>query len=217
LRRANWPFEGWPMMGEAGNSAWTGLDATIDFDYLAERSSEEELVRALSEGDKDAFRQLYEMHVDGVGRFVARRVPSSQVDDVVAEVFLRAWKARARFEFRGHRYLSWLLRIAQNLIISQSRRPIREEGSLDAITEPSTDDPMNRVVDRMVGTSLRDTLGALSERQRVVLELRFVEDLSSTEVGEILGISSDAVRQLTVRSLKQVRTLMGSAIAESKE
>ncbi len=185
-------------------------------EYLVERAREERLVEELRSGNRDAFRELYEMNVDAVARFVGRRVNTAQVDDIVAEVFLRAWKARHRFEARGFRYLSWLLRIAQNYIISMQRRPIREDVSLESTAEPRIDDPMDRVVDRLAGTSMRELLNALPERQRIVLELRFVEDLNSTEVGEILGISSDAVRQLTVRSLKQVRSLLGSAGSDSE-
>jgi RNA polymerase sigma-70 factor, ECF subfamily len=169
---------------------------------------EQRLTAACRDGDREAFRQLYENNVDAVGRFLAFRAPKSDVEDLVAEVFLRAWKARGTFEDRGFRYLSWLLRIAQNLVVSKSRRPIREEAGLDG-HDPLDVDEMDRVVDRVAGSSLRSILHALPERQRLVLELRFVEDLPSAEVGEILGISGEAVRQLTVRSLRQVRTLLG--------
>jgi RNA polymerase sigma factor (sigma-70 family) len=196
-----------------GSGAWAGVDSKKD--YLLQRDRETQLALALRDGDRDAFQGLYELNVDAVARFVSRRCTASQVDDLVAEVFLRAWKARDRFEPQGFRYLSWLLRIAQNLIISQARRPIREDFSLESAAEPQSDDATDRVVNQMVGSSMRELLGALPERQRVVLELRFVEDLSSTEVGEILGISGDAVRQLTVRSLKQVRSLLGTSIAET--
>jgi RNA polymerase sigma factor (sigma-70 family) len=196
-----------------GSGSWAGPESNDD--YLLQRDRETQLALALREGDRDAFQGLYELNVDAVARFVSRRCAASQVDDVVAEVFLRAWKARDRFEPQGFRYLSWLLRIAQNLIISKARRPIREDFSLEAAAEPQSDDATDRVVNQMVGSSMRELLSALPERQRVVLELRFVEDLSSTEVGEILGISGDAVRQLTVRSLKQVRSLLGTSIAET--
>jgi RNA polymerase sigma factor (sigma-70 family) len=196
-----------------GSGSWSTLDSNEE--YLLQRDRETQLALALRAGDRDAFQGLYELNVEAVGRFVSRRCAASQVDDVVAEVFLRAWKARDRFEPQGFRYLSWLLRIAQNLIISQARRPIREDFSLESAAEPQSDDATDRVVNQMVGSSMRELLGALPERQRVVLELRFVEDLSSTEVGEILGISGDAVRQLTVRSLKQVRSLLGTSIAET--
>jgi RNA polymerase sigma factor (sigma-70 family) len=189
-------------------SQWNGFEP--DDEYVVQRDRETQLALALRAGDRDAFQGLYELNVDAVARFVSRRCAASQVDDLVAEVFLRAWKARERFEPQGFRYLSWLLRIAQNLIISQARRPIREDFSLESAAEPQSDDGTERLVNQMVGASMRDLLGALPERQRMVLELRFVEDMSSTEVGEILGISGDAVRQLTVRSLKQVRSLLGS-------
>jgi RNA polymerase sigma factor (sigma-70 family) len=200
-------------LGRSTEVAWAGVDSNED--YLLQRDRETQLALALRDGDRDAFQGLYELNVDAVARFVSRRCTASQVDDLVAEVFLRAWKARDRFEPQGFRYLSWLLRIAQNLIISQARRPIREDFSLESAAEPQSDDATDRVVNQMVGSSMRELLGALPERQRVVLELRFVEDLSSTEVGEILGISGDAVRQLTVRSLKQVRSLLGTSIAET--
>jgi RNA polymerase sigma factor (sigma-70 family) len=199
--------------GSKGSGGWAGGEPNEE--YLLQRDHETQLALALRAGDRDAFQGLYELNVEAVARFVSRRCAPSQVDDVVAEVFLRAWKARDRFEPQGFRYLSWLLRIAQNLIISQARRPIREDFSLESAAEPQSEDGTERLVNQMVGSSMRELLSALPERQRVVLELRFVEDLSSTEVGEILGISGDAVRQLTVRSLKQVRALLGTSTDET--
>lgn len=169
---------------------------------------EQRLIAAARDGDRESFRQLYERNVDAVARFVAQRVPQSDVEDTVAEVFLRAWKARQSFTFQGYRYLSWLLRIAQNMIISKSRRPIKEEPGLDG-HDRLDDDLADRVVDHLVGSSLRSALSELPQRQRTVLELRFIEDLSSAEVGDIMGLSSDAVRQLTVRSLRQIRSMVG--------
>lgn len=201
--------------GSKGSGGWGTLESNGE--YLAQRDHETQLALALRAGDRDAFQGLYELNVEAVARFVSRRCAPSQVDDVVAEVFLRAWKARDRFEPQGFRYLSWLLRIAQNLIISQARRPIREDFSLESTAEPRSDDATERLVNQMVGSSMRELLSALPERQRMVLELRFVEDLSSKEVGEILGISGDAVRQLTVRSLKQVRSLLGTSPDEAQQ
>ncbi len=171
---------------------------------------EQLLTDAVRSGDRESFRTLYENNIDAVARFLATRVPRSDVDDLVAEVFLRAWKSRATYESRGYRYLSWLLRIATNLVISNARRPIRETAGLDG-HDRLNDDPADRVVDQLTGTSMRTMLETLPERQRTVLELRFIDDLSSSEVGEIMGLSAEAVRQLTVRALRQIRSQLNDA------
>jgi Sigma-70 region 2 len=73
-------------------SQWNGFEP--DDEYVVQRDRETQLALALRAGDRDAFQGLYELNVDAVARFVSRRCAGSQVDDLVAEVFLRAWKAR---------------------------------------------------------------------------------------------------------------------------
>jgi RNA polymerase sigma-70 factor, ECF subfamily len=180
------------------------IDDTTRVAANAALQEEQLLTDAVRSGDRESFRVLYENNIDAVARFLSTRVPRSDVDDLVAEVFLRAWKSRLTYESRGYRYLSWLLRIATNLVISNARRPIRETAGLDG-HDSLNDDPADRVVDQLTGRSMQAMLEVLPERQRTVLELRFLEDLSSSEVGEIMGLSGEAVRQLTVRALRQIR------------
>ena len=70
--------------------------------------AERPLVEAARSGDRDAFRRLYQQDVGVVVRYVAARVPSAEVEDVTAEVFVRAWARMPQYEWRGLRFRSWL-------------------------------------------------------------------------------------------------------------
>src|SRR6202041_1326346 len=88
--------------------------------------AEDEPVRSIGH-DPAAFTEFYRAHVDGVTRFVPRRVADPQLAaDLTAEVFLAVIEAAASYRgsFGGPR--TWLFGIARNVIAAEFRRSARE-------------------------------------------------------------------------------------------
>lgn len=107
-------------------------------------------------------------------------------DDLLQEVFQRAWQARDRYEDRGTER-AFLLRIADRLVIDKSRRSRREINVDDATwreVEPaaSTDSPLEELHAAETNQELTAALDRLSFNQRRVLLLRYFSDLSFEEI-----------------------------------
>src|SRR5262245_47012267 len=85
-------------------------------------SSDDELISAISGGDRNAMKVLYERHSVPVFRFVKRLVPDDTVaEDVVHDVFLDVWRQAGAF--KGHCQVgTWLLAVARNKAITIARR-----------------------------------------------------------------------------------------------
>lgn len=172
------------------------------------------LVAAAREGDSDAFGELYRRYVDGVTRFVRRRVFHRELaDDIVSETFTRALANVHRANDQGRDVAAWLLTIASNLIKDhlKSARHQRER-LVDWVADrpcPQTA-PDARLLHAATVSEVFDALATLSPERRRCLELRFLRGLTVSETAELTGQSESAVKVMTHRAVRE----LGRRIAE---
>lgn len=162
--------------------------------------------------ERVAFEVIYRENVDSVFGFLRRRVGAQAAQDLTAEAFCRAFAAYDRYEDRGLPVRAWLFRIAYNLVVGESRRRRPEavpfdEASLAVDRRIATEgDPGGDLrYDRSAVARALSALSSLPNRQRSVIELRFLQDLTVAEAAEVLDSNEDAVRALTYRALRALR------------
>ncbi|MBZ0113175.1 MAG: RNA polymerase sigma factor [Thermoanaerobaculia bacterium] len=168
-------------------------------------------------GDLEAFRVLVERHSRDVFALAFRMTRcADDADDVVQETFMKAWRKLPDFEARAA-FGSWLYRIATNcsydLLRRRSRRLHRETplevsaaGEVDQISAPAGLSPEGRLdirrdFDRELGRALEDLTGA----ERTAFVLRHIEERSVAEIGELLGMKTNAAKQTVFRAVRKVR------------
>jgi RNA polymerase sigma-70 factor (ECF subfamily) len=159
-----------------------------------------ELVRRCVDGDRRAFDELYRRHVDAVHRRLARLLGrSDEVDDLVQQVFLEAFRALPGF--RGEAALAtWLHRIAINLALgalrARRRRPTAPLGDelLELVPAPGAS-PEQLARDRELCARVLRHLEKVKPRQRIAFVLRHVEELSLDEIAALVGANPPAVAQ----------------------
>lgn len=178
-------------------------------------TDEARLVERAAAGDKESFRQLYGLYAPGVAAFLARRSPHADVDDLVAETFIRAWLALPRFEWRGTSIRAWLFRIASRQLAERARRPARREVATATVEVPPIDCFDDAVVDRLTALRwIRQPLASLTPSQRAVVILRYADGLDVTETAHVLGISADSVRSRAHRGLQSLRAALATSGAQ---
>jgi RNA polymerase sigma-70 factor (ECF subfamily) len=158
------------------------------------------LVSAVRNGDDLAFGRLYELYGQMVHGLLLARVPYNDVEDLVQEVFLHAFKKigslRDTAAFGG-----WLAMIARNRAIDFHRR------SRETI-ELVEDVPQRR---QMV-TEAKEILGfirTMPEAYRETLVLRLVEGMTGPEIAERTGLTPASVRVNLHRGMKMLREKLG--------
>ena len=119
------------------------------------------------------FCEIYEQHVDAIRRYCYRRLPSSDVDDATAEVFLVVWR-RLEHDPGGDGTQLWLYGIARNVVRNHSRsgrRLLRLRGRLATTAARSTEDVALQVVRRVEEQDVLDCLAVLRPSDQEVLRL----------------------------------------------
>ncbi len=161
---------------------------------------------AAAQRDPRRFDELYEANFERVYAYVARRVRDrDEACDVTAEVFHRALKHLARFEWRGVPFVAWLLRIAAHAVVDRAAQCAAQTFELpppDAVPAVDIEDAERRA-------ELFRHVDALPPDQRRVIVLRFAEDRSIRAIAADLGKSEGAVKQLQFRGLQTLRARLG--------
>lgn len=141
-------------------------------------------------------QELLEEYLPRVYRFALRLTGSAHdAEDLTQETFLRAWKHRRTLKHQQAARV-WLFRIAANLWKDELRKGKTRAASrqFTVADDPAGSDPVNPVEAREELEIALAALDSLPDRQRDVLYLSAVEDLSAAEVADVLEINVAAVR-----------------------
>ena len=129
-------------------------------------------------------------------------------EEVAQDVFLELYRQTAPFQSPSH-VRNWLRKVAANRCIDQSRRrKYRPQLGLDDVREPAAPEPES---DPMLGARLRRLVGGLPEKARLVMVLRYQEDLDPAEIAETLDMPVGTVKSHLRRSLDLLRRKMAGA------
>lgn len=189
-------------MHDGGTSASAGTDADV--------------IRR-SAGDPQAFGLIVERHATPVFRFLASRVDGANSEDLLADVFEAAFKARHRYDTGYESALPWLLGIATNVIRHNRRSEMRRISMLRRVWQ--LDHPSNepqRAMDAVTtGFERREemqqvhaALGALDDKHREILILSAGLGLSYEDIAQTLGIRIGTVRSRLSRARERLRELV---------
>lgn len=165
------------------------------------------LVEQAQDGDRRAVAALYAEYQARVYRYIAYRVGDAALaEDLTADVFASMVRHIGTYESRGRPFLAWLYTIAGNVCKMHYRRqnlaefePLPEE-MMDTGTNPEETAHL-----RLTQEQLLAAMPRLTENQRQVILLRFIEGLSNSEVAAILERSEGAIRVLQHRALAALR------------
>ena len=165
----------------------------MDGDDEITRAADETVALAMA-GDRESFAVLVREHGQAVHAYLARRAGRGVADELLTEVWLRAWRSRGSYDIGWADPRPWLYGIARNVLRAHWRmRADRLEGPFHL-----AEDPWPAVDDRLDAGHLRlalsAALAALGEDYREVVLLVAWEQLTPAEVAMALGLPPSTVR-----------------------
>ncbi len=163
-----------------------------------------------TEERSQAFATLYAAHHARLYAYLRYRTGDSALaEDLAAEVFVRAWTCGDELR-RPDAAIAWLFTVARNLVIDQLRRDrhLQMTVPLDRLPDgrhPRGDAPEDDVLRDERRSLVRHGLTTLGEREREIVELRFVAELRNREIARVLGLREGTVASILHRSLRRLR------------
>lgn len=182
-------------------------------------TSDEDLMAALQAGDDTALAPLMERWELGLKSFLLHLgVPTSDVDDVAQEAFVRLYEKRASFRM-GAAFKPWLLTLAGNLGRNRLRwRFRRREDSIQAMDDAQSGgfqyadasaQPASVLAEKAsVAQAVRSAVGTLPSNLREAVVCVELEELSYNEAAQIMGCSEKAVETRLYRARQILRTAL---------
>ena len=157
-------------------------------------------------GDAALAGRFAEEHYDAVFRYCARRLGSRQdAQDATQEVFLRLARSSALYSDRG-KPLAYLYACAKNVCADFYRSQKQASAPLDDCMRDVSDQGHGCMEQRLI---MDDALSHLTEEERRVLELRYGQDLSMSDIAAITGRSRFALYRIERKALGSLKRLLG--------
>lgn len=148
----------------------------------------------------EEFGALFRAHIAEVSRFLARRLPADQVDDMASDLFEIAWNKRAKIPHGLE--LPWLYKTARYLISNHRRKEAGRLAILATLAEPVAAPSAESIA--LADIELAQAWGKLNEKEREALALWALDGLEPNEVAIALGISANAANVRLSRAKKNL-------------
>jgi RNA polymerase sigma-70 factor (ECF subfamily) len=182
----------------------------------AENQSDSQLWRRVADGDDGAFAVLYERHAKAVYNFCFRRTANwSRAEDLVADVFLVAWRRQAEvvISTESGSTLPWLLGVALNVVRNASRSQRRGDHALArldarAAEEDFSPDLVLRLGDEQQMKAVLEQVQQLPAQEQDALALCAWAGLGYEEAAVALGVPIGTVRSRLSRARGHLRELL---------
>ena len=176
---------------------------------VAAVSTDAALIAAWQGGDEQAAAELVRRHAHPLARFLTGAgAPDTELDDLVQETFIRAFRSVATF--RGQcRFRTWLLTIGSNALKDSGRRAKRARMiPLDEGLHAAGGDPHEIAVAGETERRLADGLARLPRMQREVFLLRAQQGMEYDDIAAALGTSSGAARVHYHHAVKRLKEFL---------
>jgi len=176
----------------------------------------DDLAQKLRAGDLDAFELLFRSHYASLCRFADRYLrDAAHAEDLVQQLFADLWAEHARLDLRGGAR-AYLFTAVRNRALNLRKRQLvesaweRDEAHPEVRElHPVPSQPDHLLDARERRTLLRHAMQSLPERCRMVMQLRWHEQMSYAEIAAVMGISVKGVENQLSRGLHALRQRLG--------
>ncbi len=182
---------------------------TADLDASTDSSAPlawQDLATRFVAGDERAVEEIHEQYGATVFGYLKQTLRDrGAAEDVFQHVMAEAWKRRAQYDSARAGLTTWLLMIARSRAIDEMRKQRPDPIDPESISGPAQDSGEDQILESW---RIRQLLDDLPEEERVLLEMRFFEDRSQTEIADRTGIALGTIKARMVRGLDRLRTLL---------
>ncbi len=168
------------------------------------------LMRLAKSGDTGAFGRLYKLYFIPVFRYIYFRVRNKEeANDLTQTVFLKVFSALPNFREQNKSPLAYFFTVARNTVIDhwRTKKEIRLDNPENVFENfPDKANSSLEIIEKEeTAQAIRCAIQELTDIQREVIVLKFINDLPNKQIATLMGKTEEAVRQLQCRALRALR------------
>jgi RNA polymerase sigma factor (sigma-70 family) len=170
--------------------------------------NEQDLVAGLVKSDQHTFSRLYDKFSSSLFSMIVNWVKDTEVaENLLQDVFLRAWNSRERYDESKGRLFTWLYRISRNICIDYYRSRRYKQSRAFITTEDIAEVlPDNQAFTRPVDSiMLRKFVNDLRQEEKEVIDLMYFKGFTQCEIAELLQMPLGTVKTRANRAVKNLR------------
>ena len=167
------------------------------------------LIQATAAGSESAFSEVYRRYYQPIYNYLLRIVQDDAgADDILQEVFLAVWQGAGKFKKKST-VKTWIYRIAYKQSISWLRKHGRKSSpiELEEVID-SGESPEDKALTEIRNVNIRRAMGKLTPKHRAVLELAFVQDMSYSDISEVLDCPVGTVKSRMSYALRYLNQIL---------
>lgn len=173
------------------------------------------LINAVRNGQNQAFTALYNRYFDAIYRYVFFRVADQgEAEDLTQRIFLNLLEAIINQQAAINELKPYLFRSAHNMVVDHYRQKRPNSGNQLSISTDEAESvrladplPEEQVITRQEHIRIVRALATMDPASQQIITCRFINNLSSRETAQIMGVSEGHLRVLQYRALKKLREL----------
>jgi RNA polymerase sigma-70 factor (ECF subfamily) len=190
-------------------------DVTASEDAVRREDSDDvlaewDIVRRAQEYDEPAVEALYQKYYPKIYNYAFMQMGDAQAsEDLASDVMLKMIESMHKYTFRGLPFGAWVFRIARNRLIDLHRRRRRRgEVDLSGTLSSALASPQALAERALERGQIQVALKHLTDEQRQVIVLKFIQGFDNRSIGQIMGRSEGAIKSLQHRALGALRRLL---------
>ncbi|MFP4514662.1 MAG: RNA polymerase sigma factor [Parcubacteria group bacterium] len=170
------------------------------------QKQESQLIKECQNGNLESFGPLYDKYIKKIYNYLYYRAPEKSVaEDICSQTFIKALKAINSYNKDKGSFSAWLYKIAKNNLVDYYRSN-KNDLNVDDIWYLEDDTDIEGATDKSIKLGkVKDCLKDLKKEQREVIILRVWDELSYSEIAEILDKSEASCKMIFSRSLEKLK------------
>lgn len=169
-----------------------------------DKEPDDDTIRLAANGDRDAQRQLYEFFGNRVYRTIHRVVGQTDADDVMQDAFIRLFQKLPTFRFEST-FTTWLHRLIINEALQHLRKRDRKNMTTDFFRQPDLEIDNRPPFAYEVAELMARAMQQIEPELRRIFELKVFDELTYSQIGEVVGIPEGTVGSRLNRARRELR------------
>lgn len=169
------------------------------------------LVEKFQQKDEKAFETLYNMYSDSMQGVIYNIVRDSDIaEEVMQDVFIKAWHNADSYSSKKGRFFTWILNIARNAAIDKTRSKAfkKSKQNLDSdffVDILETSESIDNTTDAI---GIKKLVEKLAEKCKAVIDLLYFKGYTQVEVSETLGMPIGTIKTRNRNCIKELRNMV---------